>query len=381
MSAAIEFACRLRRAEFQLELDVQLGSGATGVFGRSGSGKTSLLHALCGLLPADHLRLAIEGETLVDTTTGTLPPPHQRRVGLVFQDHRLFPHLSIGANLRYGQRNATEGPKLDDIARLLDIGELASRRPAECSGGERQRVALGRALLGAPRLLLLDEPLASLDRGLKLQILPYLRRVREELGLPMLIVSHDLGDLLAMTDELLLIDGGRCAGKGRVHELAARAETLELLHDCGLVFALPGVVERRDEDGLAWVRVDGRSEALVACGDCSAPVGARVEASLRPQDVVLAREPLEVRTSLTNHLHGRVAKITHTGARVMVTIDCGLAVPVLAEVTERAVRKLELEPGANLVAMCKAQAILTRGLEAGRARPPAAQRSGAEKRC
>lgn len=368
MSAAIELTCRLRRGAFELALDARLDSRATGVFGRSGSGKTSFLHALSGLLPAQELRLVVDGEVLIDTGAGAAPPPHRRRVGLVFQDHRLFPHLSIERNLSYGARStpaAKGAASLEEVVRLLDVGELLARRPAQCSGGERQRVALGRALLGAPRLLLLDEPLASLDRGLKLQILPYLRRVREELGLPMLIVSHDLGDLLALTDELLLIEDGKVAGQGPLHELAARPETLELLHDCGLVFALPGRVEARDEDGLAWVRVDGPAGFRLACGDCLAEPGSRVEASLRPEDVVLSREPLEVLTSLSNHLPGRIARITHTAARVLVTIECGLAVPVLAEVTERAVRKLGLEEGVEVVAMCKAQAIRTRGLEAG----------------
>ena len=156
---------------------------------------------------------------------------------------------------------------------------------------------------------------------------------------------------------------GRAVGRGSVAELAAEGECLELLHDCGLVFGLRGLIEEHDADGLAWLRLDGQGGPRLACGDCSLPVGTRAEASLRPEDMVLARRPLEVRTSLSNHLPGRVRRITRTRARVLVTIDVGLTVPVLAEVTERAVRKLELAPGAEVVAMCKAQAIRTRRLD------------------
>jgi len=363
VSPTVRIACDARRGAFELELEADLGAPATGVFGRSGAGKSTLLHALAGLLPASRLRLEVDGELLVDSAAGRLPRAHERRVGLVFQDHRLFPHLSVAANLRYGAARGGSGPRLEEVVELLELSPLLTRRPADCSGGERQRVALGRALLGAPRLLLLDEPLASLDRGLKRQILPFLRRVREASGIPLLIVSHDLGDLLALTDEVLLLEGGRAAGCGSVAQLAAEAETLELLHDCGLVFALGGAVAERDADGLTWVRLDGPRPQRLACGDCDAPAGTRVEVQLRPEDIVLTRERLPVRTSLSNELLGRIERITHSPARVLVAIDAGLDVPVLAEVTERAVRRLGLEPGAEVVALCKAQAVRTRRLE------------------
>jgi molybdate transport system ATP-binding protein len=358
----IEIDCRLRRGPFQLEVNARLDGPATGLFGRSGCGKTSLLLGLAGLLPVEHLRLKVAGQTLIDTAAGLAPPTHRRGLGLVFQDHRLFPHRTIAANLRYGRRAVGGGPSFDEVVELLDIEDLLPRLPALCSGGERQRVALGRALLSAPRMLMLDEPLAGLDRGLKRQVLPYLRRVRERFDLPMLMVSHDLGELLAVTDELLLIEHGRVAGQGSLVQLASRADTLELLHDCGLVFALPGEVQRRDEDGLTWVRPDGESGELLACGNCQDPVGARVEVLLRPEDVILARPPLDARLSVTNSLPGRIAGVARSSARCLVTVDCGLAVPMLAEVTERAVRDLELAVGAEVLVLYKAQAVRTRGL-------------------
>lgn len=363
----IEVSCRVRRGSFRLDLDTRLGSRATGIFGRSGAGKSSLLHALAGLIPVEDLHLAIDGETVVDTRAGLDSPPHRRRLGMVFQDHRLFPHLSIDANLRFGVVGDRQGPEVEEVVELLDIGSLLTRRPAQCSGGESQRVAMGRALLSAPRMLLLDEPLTSLDRGLKRQILPYLRRIRDHYDLPILMVSHDLGELLALTDELLLLDRGSLAGQGTLPELAAATETLELLHDCGLVFALPGRVARRDADGLAWIRPDGASDRDLACGDCDAEPGDRVEVVLRPEDLVLARPPVDTQLSLTNRLPGHVVSVTRSSARCLVTLDCGLTAPVLAEVTERAVRDLSLTPSQPVVALCKAQAMQVRRIGTGTA--------------
>jgi len=363
--STIEIVCRAHRGDFTLDVEAQLEHGSTGVFGPSGAGKTTLLHALAGLVPVDELRLVVEGEVLVDTRGGKTPPPHQRRVGLVFQDHRLFPHRTVEVNLRYGMRDAgADAPTFDEVVSLLELGDLMGRRPEQLSGGQRQRVALGRALLAAPRLLLLDEPLASLDRGLRRQILPFLRRARERFDLPMLMVSHDLADLFALTDETLLMDRGRVAGQGTPTDLAAAEETLELLHDCGIVFALPGHVVRRDEDGLSWVELAGPRPHEIACGDCHDPLGAPVEVVLRPDDVVLALPPLEARLSFTNAFEGEVLRVTKTALRCMITIDCGFDGPLLAEVTERAVRSLGLEPGKSVIALCKAQATRTRGLGA-----------------
>lgn len=356
----IDLRCRLRRGALELDVDTTLEHGATGLFGRSGAGKTSLLLALAGLVPATDLVLRLDGESLVDTSRGFVPPPHRRRVGVMFQEHRLFPHISVERNLRFGHEPTSGAPEFDELVDLLELHPLLDRRPSACSGGEQQRVALGRALLNNPRLLLLDEPLSSLDRGLKRQILPYLRRVRGRFDIPLLVVSHDLADLLTLTDELVLLDGGRVVAQGTMNELVLEPSNLESLHDAGLMFAIPGTVARVDDDGLAWVRADGPSGKLVASGDCREALDTRVEVLLRPEDVILARPPVETQLSTSNHFEGTIAHVTHGTERVIVAIDCGLAVPLLAEVTERAVRRLELTPGASVVALSKAQATRTR---------------------
>ena len=366
--SGLEVRAAVRRGGFTLDLDLRLGRGATGVFGPSGSGKSTLLHAIAGLLPSERMRVAVDDEVLVDSAAGVAPPPHGRRVGLVFQDHRLFPHLPVRSNLRYGEVPGG-GVDLDEVVDLLELGDLLDRLPRECSGGQRQRVAIGRALLAAPRVLLLDEPLSSLDPGLKLQVLPFLRRVQERFRLPTLMVSHDLSDLLALTDELLLMDGGRAAGQGDLSTIAADQTAVELLAGSGLSFSLPGRMVRRDETGLGWVALAGVAASEVACGDVTAEVGEEVEVILGPADVVLAVPPMDARLSLTNHLAGTVERVTRTEARCLVQVDCGLEAPVLAEVTERAVERLALTPGAPVVALFKAQATRARGLGAARTAP------------
>jgi len=356
----IDLRCCLRRGNFHLILDVRLSAPATGVFGPSGSGKSSLLHALAGLLPAEELRLVVDGETLIDTAAGVVPPAHRRRIGLVFQDHRLFPHLSIDGNLRYGMPRAPgAGPAWREVIDLLDIGDLLGRRPDECSGGQRQRIALGRALLSAPRLLLLDEPLASLDRRLARHILPYLRRIRDRFRMPVLMVSHDLDDLLSVTDDLLLVHDGRLAGHGDLIALARDPKHLEQLHDAGLVCVLPGRLEA-SIDGLATILLDGPGGTRIACPTDGLAPGSQVEVLLRPHDLVLARPPLSEHLSVSNRLPGTVLFITVSPARCIVGIDIGATRPVLAEVAERAVRSLALHEGDRIIVLAKAQAVQTR---------------------
>lgn len=200
------------RAEFRLEARGEWGPGVTGICGASGAGKTTLLALLAGLIAPTQGSLQFQSDILVDTTRALFVPPWQRHFGVVFQEHRLFPHLSVRGNLLYGARrlpSADRQHSLESICDLLEISALLERRTAQLSGGERQRVALGRALLYSPRLLLLDEPLSSLDERLKQQILPFLRRVREELRLPMIYVSHDRRELDYLADRVWWMAGGQ----------------------------------------------------------------------------------------------------------------------------------------------------------------------------
>lgn len=207
-------------ADFTLEIDAQLQCQVTGIFGPSGAGKTSLLDLIAGLRQPASARIALNDRVLTDTAAGVVMPPRLREIGYVPQDLALFPHLSVRQNLLYGHRNGREtGPLFgfEHVTEVLQIQPLTARGTGDLSGGERQRVALARALLTSPRLLLLDEPMASLETGLKAKIIPYLRRVRDEFQLPILYVTHDEQEVLALCDEVLEMQRGRMTGRRRMN--------------------------------------------------------------------------------------------------------------------------------------------------------------------
>jgi len=208
--------------EFTLSASFSSEGRVTGLFGASGSGKTSLINTIAGLLRPDRGSIVIDGETVDDTAAGIHVPTYRRRIGYVFQDARLFPHLDISQNLDYGRRMnglADDPAQRKRVVDLLDIGALLDRRPGKLSGGERQRVALGRALLSKPRLLLLDEPLGALDEGRKLEILPYLVRLRDEAGVPMVYVSHDAAELRQLATQIVMLRRGQVTAFGGVKVL------------------------------------------------------------------------------------------------------------------------------------------------------------------
>jgi molybdate transport system ATP-binding protein len=211
----LSFDLEFGRADFALYARAEFGAGATGIFGPSGCGKSTLLALVAGLLRPQRGFLRLDRTTLVDVERRVFVPPWRRHIALVFQDGQLFPHMTVRANLRYGHdRRAAQDRRLQlpQVVELLELGLLLDRRPAQLSGGERQRVALGRALLCSPRLMLLDEPLASLDDRLKQQILPFLRRVKDESGIPMLYVSHAAAEVEFIADRVLRMERGRIVG-------------------------------------------------------------------------------------------------------------------------------------------------------------------------
>jgi molybdate transport system ATP-binding protein len=206
-----------RLGEFTIDAAFASEGRVTGLFGASGAGKTSLVNMIAGLLRPDRGSIAVDGETLDDSASGSHVPVHRRRIGYVFQDARLLPHLDVRGNLDYGRRMnhlAVDAPLWKRVTELLDIGDLLDRRPGKLSGGERQRVALGRALLSKPRLLLLDEPLGSLDDERKEEILPYLVRLRDEAGIPMVYVSHDALEMRKLASYIVMLQRGRVIASG-----------------------------------------------------------------------------------------------------------------------------------------------------------------------
>jgi len=355
----LEIQARLNRSGFMLDADLCVAHPVTGVFGPSGSGKSTLLHLLAGLLKPDTGRIVLDGDVFCDVAAGVFMPSHLRRLGMVFQDGRLFPHLNVRENLLYGQRLIPPTARkftLAEVVELLELGPLLERWPAQLSGGEYQRVALGRAILCSPRLLLLDEPLASLDRRLKQQITPFFRRIRDATQIPILYVSHDPRDILDLTDQFAVLDCGAMLGHGALLDLVADPRILSLLEEDGLTNLLPLRVERHaPAEGVTYFRLQHAADGALISGPLlDAPPGTLVDVELRPEDVVLGNRPVEG-VSIQNQILGHMARITATPAREICVVDIG--VPVIAEITHAARQQLGLAVGQGAWCLFKTRAL------------------------
>jgi len=333
--------------------------GVIGLFGRSGSGKSTLIDTIAGLLPPDEGEVQLAASVLTDTHSGIAVPPERRRIGYVFQDSRLFPHLSVAGNLRYGEKRARSifhYIRFEELLELLGLGPLLERRPHELSGGERQRVALGRALLSQPQLLLLDEPLASLDLARREEVLPYLERLRDWLSIPMVYVSHQFEEVLRLATYLVLLENGRVLAAGPVGEMSLRPELRTVLAPDLVGAVLDGLVTAVDAAGGTAELAVGSGRLQVSLRDV--PAGARVRVQLLARDIILATQPVHS-LSVRNALRGTVVEITpEEAASVLVRVDVGGPV-LLARITEAARRALGLSPGDAVWVLVKA--VSTRG--------------------
>lgn len=330
--------------------------GVTALFGPSGCGKSSILNAVAGLLRPDAGRISLGGAALLDTAQRVFVPAERRRCGLVFQEARLFPHLSVAANLRYGLRRAPRdatGPGFEEVVALLGIGALLERRPARLSGGERQRVALGRALLMRPRLLLMDEPLAALDGPRRAEILPFLARLRAEARLPILYVTHALDEVDALADQLVLMEGGRVLASGGLEELTARIDLpLAARRDAGVLITAR-LAAHDPARGLSRLDFAGGA-LLVPLQDV--PPGTALRLRLRARDVAVALTP-PAGVSVQNILPAIIAAIRPTAAPHELFLQLMVGeTPLLSRVTRDAVERLGLLPGQAVFALVKSVA-------------------------
>ena len=356
----LEVALEHRFGAFRLDVAFAAPPGVTALFGRSGSGKTTVVNAVAGLLMPDRGRVALDGRTLLDTEAGVSVPAHRRRVGYVFQEGRLFPHMSVRANLAFGRRFAPRGAALEDperVVELLGIGHLLDRRPGALSGGERSRVAIGRALLAGPRLLLMDEPLASLDEARRAEILPYLERLRDEARAPILYVSHSIAEVARLATTVVAIEEGRVVRAGPAWEVLADPQAVPALgrREAGAVLAAR-VVAHHAADGLTELAVDAGRLWLPRV---DAAPGARLRVRIEAQDVILALAPPEGISAL-NVLPAVVTAIREgegPGAAVGLALGSDR---LLARITRRSVRALGLGPGARCHVILKAMSVAPR---------------------
>jgi molybdate transport system ATP-binding protein len=352
-----------RLGDFALDIDFRVGGGLTALFGRSGAGKTSAINAIAGLLHPRRGRILLDGSVLLDTDRGICVPAHKRRVGYVFQEGRLFPHLTVKQNLTFGRWFAPARERraagLDDVVDLLGIAGLLDRRPGRLSGGEKQRVAIGRALLANPRLLLMDEPLASLDARRKDEILPYLERLRDDARVPIVYVSHSIAEVTRLATTIVLISAGRVHAVGPVQEVLGRAELYPLAgrFEAGAVLAV-----RITEHDARWnlTQLSGGFGKLTV-PRLDVPVGTALRVRIRARDVILANtRPTGI--SALNVLAARVERLVpiEEGA-LEVQLRLG-GERLLARVTRRSGAALGLAPGSEVFAVVKTVAIDRRSL-------------------
>ena len=344
-------------------LDASLNTpdkGVTAIFGRSGSGKTTMLKIVAGLLRPDFVKVQVGDAVLCDTQHGAWVPPEKRRIGYVFQDTRLFPHLNVKNNLIFGRRfnppSDNQALSFDAIVNLLDLGSLLDRPIHHLSGGESQRVAIGRDLLANPRLLLLDEPLAALDSERKAEILPYLEGLRHSLDLPILYVSHSLSEIRRLATWLAVLDDGQIKAFGTVEDITGAMDLSPLTDDgdTGTVLAAT-VTEHVATHGLTKLAAAGQTLLVTKL---NLPPGAHVRVQVRPQDVALALERPE-KLSVLNILEGSIKSIVESPGRPVVDVQVNIGsakrpVHLWAQITRLASERLGLQIDMPVYALIKA---------------------------
>ncbi len=351
MTLAVDIRHRL--GAFQLNASFETNGRLVALFGPSGSGKTSIVNLIAGLLSPDAGRIVAGGRVLADTATGAFMPVHRRRVGYVFQDARLFPHLTVAQNLRYGRWFAPRGERHADmgaVVEMLGIGTLLDRRPGLLSGGERQRVAIGRALLASPLLMLMDEPLASLDEARKAEIMPYLERLRDETKIPIVYVSHSVAEVARLATDIVVLEAGRVVASGPTSDILQR---LDLLSDeeRGEGGAVIDMEIAAHEAGFGMSLLKSPIGELHVAG-VDMPAGTRVRVRIRARDILIATERPRGLSAL-NILSATIVGIKSDGALADVTLDCG-GERIAARITRQSCEMLGLAAGRPVFAVIKA---------------------------
>lgn len=348
----------LKADAFDLDVAFRNATGIICLFGRSGAGKTMTINLIAGLARPDRGQIVLDGRTLVNTETGVFVPPHRRRVGLVFQDARLFPHLSVKQNLVYGRRFASSADRrvdFDQAVETLGLGHLLGRRPTRLSGGEKQRVAIGRALLAAPALLLMDEPLASLDAERKFEILPLIESLRDRFSIPIVYVSHAVEEVVRLASTVVVLENGRVTAAGPVGDVLGPGLKGTSLSRFERSSVLTCTVSSIDEAyGLSKLSHPAGKVWVVGR---SGPPGQEMRVVIKSTDIALAREPGRD-ISMRNTLKGTVADLeTDEGPFAGVAIDLEGRDRLFALATRKAIDELGIVLGARVFALIKTAAL------------------------
>jgi molybdate transport system ATP-binding protein len=358
----IDVALKRQFGAFSLDVAFKNGDGITALFGRSGSGKSSTLALIAGLEWPDAGHVIVDGHVLTDVAKRFFVPPHRRRIGLVFQDSHLFPHLSVGQNLRFGRWFAPRAARridFDAVVMTLGIGALLKRAPNTLSGGERQRVAIGRALLSCPRLLLFDEPFAALDIERRLEILPLIETLRDSFDIPIVYVSHAIEEVARLAGCVVVLDNGRVAAIGPPESVLAASAGASDDPRFGHSSVLAVTIGARDENfGLTELL---HPAGKIALAGPAGPEGGSARVIVKATDVTLSKAPPS-QMSTQGTLKGRVDSVAFDGPFAIVTIALEGDGQLTAMATRRAVAELGLKEGEPLFALIKTVALDERTL-------------------
>ncbi len=346
----------LKRSGFTLDMQCRIDTQVTGIFGPSGAGKTSFLHAISGLETPDEGNIMIRDHEVFNSNKNINLPPEERKIGYVFQEGRLFPHMNVVQNLKYGLKSASDYSYFNEVITLLKISDIQSKNISRISGGQAQRVAIGRALLSSPDILVLDEPFSALDKNLRLHIISMLKPLIAEFKIPLLIISHDLSDLLTLSENLLIINHGKTVGYGKYYDLIGNNDAMVELTKSGLLNSIEFRIESINKDrGLMILRQDGvRIIAETRQNGNHLLDEQYVTVFLRPEDITLALHAIED-ISIQNQIEGKIEQLITTENKVICVIDHGFK--LIAEVTLATKQRMKLKVGIKIWSLFKAAAV------------------------
>ncbi|MBA7516120.1 Spermidine/putrescine import ATP-binding protein PotA [subsurface metagenome] len=359
--AIVKIHAELTRNKFHFRSDCELHSKVTGIFGPSGSGKTTFLHLLAGLQKPEKGNIQVNGHTLFNSDNKVFVPAHRRKVGYVFQEGRVFPHMNVERNLQYAMRKMEDSKSLFyEVVELLELKPFLNYMPHHLSGGQNQRVALGRALLSNSQLLLLDEPFTALDFTLKNQVITFINRIISHLDIPMIIVSHDLKDLLMLTQNLVLMNQGKTEPPETYLELIRKQKLLELNGLISNYYNIyDGTIAESDPSkGLAMVEMKNNPQLrlFIESDDTSLKKGVQIKLALRGADVALSSHRIDD-ISIRNQLEGTIESVFQHKNHMVCIVNCGIH--IITRLTIESAKKLTLSPGKKTWCLFKSLAIET----------------------
>lgn len=358
MSTVLTFNIEWRRNGFRLHANAEISAGITGIFGASGHGKTSVLNAVAGIVTPDSGSISILGNTVFDAAQGLNVPIKHRKVGYVFQDVRLFPHLNVEKNLKYAWAAENSSVRFDDVVQTLQLGHLLNKKPAACSGGEKQRVAIGRAILSGSQILLMDEPFSALDVKLRKDIIPLLMAVNQTFGIPLLIVSHDLPDLLSLTENLILMENGHVVAHDKFQNLILNERNLKLMHSSGWYNVLNlFVFAFLKSKNMVLLRSNSSPLEIQALSQFvyrDYEINQALKVLIKPENIAISRNPVP-RISLRNQIYGTIKKIMHKNGLAFCIVDVGEN--IIVEITEASQINMDLKIGSEVYCLFKSAAL------------------------